>query len=135
MKFKLQPNIIAKIFVIIGLFIVLYFMFLAILTPNNEEKDSKHVAVKTLQAELEQANEKIKKLEQQLKQRPNDMDKASFNVDFRKINAFSIERSVRDHLPVTIIGHWVDGKVDQWYLYCSLSEHEKLVKDFEAHKR
>lgn len=66
--------------------------------------------------------------------------KCSASVDFNTLNAFSIERMVKDHGPCTIIGYYPDPnekskeKVKEWYIYCDDAVHENLVKQFNQAK-
>ena len=70
---------------------------------------------------------------------------ADFVFDFNKVNAFSIERnwSSDGQRPVTIIGYMLSEPVvmtednvttkdvvREWYMYCSLEQHAKLVEQF-----
>jgi len=66
--------------------------------------------------------------------------KSSASVDFKSLNAFSIERMVKDHGPCTIIGYYPNPdektkeKVKEWYIYCDDTVHENLVKQFNQAK-
>lgn len=59
----------------------------------------------------------------------------SASIDFVAMNAFSIERNIKDGNPVTIIGYWKNEedkkKLGEWYVYCDEAVHEKLVKQFD----
>ena len=69
---------------------------------------------------------------------------ASFSIDWKSINAFSIERNLdSNNMPKTIVGFmlsepvvFTDGTgtekdiVREWTFYCSHEEHERLVADF-----
>ena len=60
-----------------------------------------------------------------------DCHAAEFVVDWDKINAFSVERHGGEKEAYTIIGyHDKDGCVDEWKFYCSLTQHNKLAKEF-----
>ena len=80
-----------------------------------------------------------------------EMETASFAIDWDAMKVFSIERVWDNGLPKTILGHMLsepvittEGEGDQkvtyrdivreWTLYCSISEHERLVKEFNAWK-
>jgi hypothetical protein len=60
---------------------------------------------------------------------------AAVSVDFKRMNAFSIERLTDDNkVPMTIIGYYLQDKVGQWYLYCDEEHHARLVKEFNEYK-
>ena len=60
---------------------------------------------------------------------------ASFAVDFDQLNPFSIERNVSDGKPCTIFGYFdKNGAVSEWYLFCSLETHNRLVEDYNGYK-
>lgn len=72
---------------------------------------------------------------------------AKFSVDFNKLDVFSIERITRSrdyagtefYVSETVLGYWNQigsGKeqvkeVGEWYLECSIEEHNRLVDEFE----
>jgi hypothetical protein len=79
------------------------------------------------------------------------MASASFSVDWKRINAFSIERMWENGIPKTIIGYMLtepvvttEGEGEQrvtykdvvreWTYYCSAEKHEELVKQFIEYK-
>lgn len=86
--------------------------------------------------EIERLNTIIHKLKE------NEYDNASITVDFKNIDIFSIERQPgigSNDYPRTIIGYYLKDKdgapyVKEWYFYCSLAAHEKLVADYNAFK-
>lgn len=72
----------------------------------------------------------------------------TFVFDFNAVNAFSIERNWNNGKVCTIIGYTTDEQiihdgdkitdkqiVKEWYLYCSEEQHEKLVKEFNEHRK
>ena len=96
-------------------------------------------------------NERIKELESELKAAKKVISKINteileteFAIDWKKMNAFSIERMVHDNSPCTVIGYFIkepvlsgDGNVitqkdvlHQWYLHCSDKRHRELVVQF-----
>jgi DNA repair exonuclease SbcCD ATPase subunit len=108
----------------------------------------------TAQAELEAIQAQLEKVKRELESSKNLIDSinktmrdASFAFDFEKMNAFSIERMAKDNLPCTVIGYPLpkvevkDGvettstSINEWYLYCSDKQHEKLVKEFEEYRK
>jgi hypothetical protein len=60
---------------------------------------------------------------------------AQFVVDFKAMNAFSIERGLDSNcVPRTVIGYFLDQEskmVKEWYLYCSLERHAELATQFQ----
>ena len=122
-------------------------------------KDRLGTEVDSVIARQEELLEENKKLRDQISQMRldhldalnkavnKDVETADFAMDFKKCNAFAIERNAKDGKAVTIVGHFVnepvaftDGQVQlkqatkEWYMYCSQEQHNKLVKDFEASK-
>lgn len=79
----------------------------------------------------------------------DEMSKASFSVDWNAMNAFSVERGWNNGTLRTTIGYMLqepaihtEGEeqkvtfkdvVREWVLNCSSSEHERLVKEFNAY--
>jgi len=60
-----------------------------------------------------------------------DCHAADFVVDWKNLNAFSVERHGGEKEAYTIIGYYdKDGCVDEWKFYCSLSQHNKLAQEF-----
>jgi len=87
---------------------------------------------------------KIKNLESELcrlkNERYNVIENCGFEVDFKMLNAFSIEREIipsdltnRYDREVTTIGYKENGKLEEWNLSCSRETHERLVKEFKAY--
>lgn len=116
---------------------------------NKEEDNSYKVA-----AENVKLQQKINSLEFQLEKYQKRLDtefaSASFSVDWKTMNAFSIERniSVTGEAPKTIIGYMMEEPVTtiednvtykdvvrEWSLYCSHQEHERLVAEFNEYKK
>lgn len=79
----------------------------------------------------------------------SDINKSSFSFDWKNGNAFSIERisywskQQEIWIPTTIIGYYAPNpteenpnatRIGEWYFHCSLQEHERLVKDFNAYQ-
>jgi len=66
----------------------------------------------------------------------NQIYDANFSFDFRKMNAFSVERIKRkdDEFPVTVIGYTYDSKIREWFFYCSFDTHNSLVEEFNLWK-
>ena len=54
-------------------------------------------------------------------------------VDFKAMNAFSIERVYipKRNRVATLIGYIFNNEIREWVIYCSLENHEVLVVQFE----
>lgn len=75
--------------------------------------------------------------------------KATYAIDWKEMNAFSVERMMEGALPKTVIGYLLaepvvstdndnityKDVVREWTLYCSHEEHQRLVKQFEQYKK
>jgi hypothetical protein len=60
------------------------------------------------------------------------MQQSEFEIDFKAMNAFSIERSIQDNQTITIIGYRdKEGSIGQWYLSCSEENHKRLAEQFK----
>jgi hypothetical protein len=100
--------------------------------------------IKELESEVERLEYANKAYQTRL---VDDYSKASYSLDFAKMNAFSIERNWDNGTQKTIIGYMLqepvvttEGEgsskvtykdvVREWSLFCSHEEHERLVKQF-----
>lgn len=96
-----------------------------------------------LNKQVYELTEKIAQLQKQKELADNQVtqenNEATFSCDFEMMDAFSIERNVSNNKYCTIIGYLrEDGDkqtVHEWTLYCSMKQHELLVKEFNAVKR
>ena len=62
----------------------------------------------------------------------NKVQQSEFELDFKAINAFSIERTVQGDQAVTIIGYKdKDGTIGQWTFQCSEEKHRQLAEQFK----
>lgn len=117
----------------------------------------------TCHAELEAAkrlNEDLKNKIERLENRIIEINKeaqdaekadvaaATFAIDFKKMDVFSIERHIKNGVAVTIVGHFMNEPVKvnsdvytlnkitrEWNLSCSQEMHEKLVAEFNEFKK
>jgi predicted nucleic acid-binding Zn-ribbon protein len=96
------------------------------------EINSLKLYVKRLQGELDNIREA----------RDDIVAECGFEIDYRGLNAFSIERTIvnkdknqKYDREKTIIGHIVDGKINEWSFSCSRETHERLVKEFKDYIR
>jgi hypothetical protein len=84
-----------------------------------------------LKGELEDLKNENKRLKDVIK---GEISNAAFSINWKVMNAFSVERNY-DHRSIkTIIGYLVNDVVNEWSLYCSADEHERLVKEFNSYK-
>lgn len=58
---------------------------------------------------------------------------SEFALDYRQMNAFSIERLCRDGQAVTVIGYFLNSQVREWNLYCNEERHQELVNQFKLY--
>lgn len=117
-------------------------MFNWFIKPQKELEKAIHdsdVELKRVKNELEIANGRLNNIKKTSSSLP-------FHFDFKKMNAFSIERNFNNHEPCTIIGYVIkethvsnnDGVITttykdvikEWYLYCDENEHKKLAEEF-----
>jgi recombinational DNA repair protein RecR len=103
--------------------------------------------VDELEFELKHAEKRIKSYQDEIanmnKERDDkvqaDCETATFVIDWKNMDVFSLERMGDHKTAYTVLGHWVkntDGtkEVHEWKFYCSHEQHEKLAKQFEAVK-
>lgn len=110
-------------------------------TQSQEAKDSvcefklkqeNDALKKDIQELLDQVKELERRIDKMLEQEKDDLD--CFAINWTTMRAFSVERIQLDNsMPVhTAIGYFdTEGKVREWYLYCSLKTHKMLVKQFK----
>lgn len=109
--------------------------------PKAVVEDKKSTREELLENEIVNLKHYIASLEDKAR-------KCTFSFDFKAVNAFSVERNWNNGKVCTVVGYTVDeqtihdgGKildkqiVKEWYLYCSEEQHEKLVKEFNEHKK
>lgn len=108
-----------------------------------------HSNLKVELEDLKKENEKLKYAnEVYRKTLEGEMSKSTFSVDWKTMNAFSIERGWNNGTLRTTIGYLLqepvvitEGEVTtkdvvrEWVLYCSSEEHERLVKEFNDYKK
>lgn len=90
----------------------------------------------THQQEIDRYKIKIKQLETKIEKLYSDeLENSEFEVDFKAINAFSIERIAKPDTNKTIIGYIIKEKdcdcVKEWEFSCSAAQHQKLVEQFK----
>lgn len=94
------------------------------------------------QSEVISLKSTVKNLEAEVVELKNERHRiiaeCSFEIDFKNFKVFSIERTVA-HLDksdkfrqeTTVLGHIVEGKINEWVFHCSRETHEKLVRKFQ----
>ena len=110
-------------------------------------KDNKMFVLKStydkLQNELDRLQTRFKNIEAEKNslqsERKNeveaDLESADFEIDFEKIDAFSIERNYNGTRNQTVIGYLREnGSNGEWYFNCSLAQHQKLCEQFNQYK-
>ena len=102
--------------------------------------------VATLTKTIEQLEAQIKRMHDEAEcAKLKDIATSNFAIDFNKMRVCALERNMHNGMVCTIIGHLIaepvgdTGKfkehVKEYYFYCSQEQHEKLIKEFEAHKK
>jgi hypothetical protein len=65
----------------------------------------------------------------------NSLCESDVEVDFDFMNAFSVERTLLNHVAVTSVGYFDrDNKTREWFLYTSEETHQRLVNEFREYK-
>jgi flagellar biosynthesis GTPase FlhF len=81
---------------------------------------------------------KIIDLENKLEEFNQKNRNVSHEVDFKKMQAFSIERDYQNNEWRTIIGYFISAEPTnpkEWHLYCSIEVHESLVRKFREYMK
>jgi len=99
------------------------------------------IKVESLEGKLEDAKKQIEYLELEkeriLSEKRYLVEECGFEVDFNKMNAFSIERLLKNSRETTCIGYFKQEQVQvpgEWQFECSKITHERLVKEFLDYK-
>ena len=98
--------------------------------------------VNRLKAELADRDQRIVLLQEQLadlrSQEAKDAARSGFAADWKRMNAFSIERIVQDGVAVTMIGYCKGPEdkpeVGEWCFRCNQDTHERLVEEFRQYQ-
>ncbi len=109
-------------------------------------KDVSRLERKNGELELEVINLKNQiealnlQIEENQKKAKADAAVATMVIDFDNMDIFSIERNVSDGVGHTIIGYWLVDQYgaksnQEWFLFCSVETHEKLVSEFKKHMK
>lgn len=98
--------------------------------------------IRDLNYEVNRRNENIKLLEDRIRRMElekvdsikADVNSSDFEIDWKNMDAFSIERMGDNNSAYTVIGYWVivnnEKTVAEWKFYCSQEQHNKLAKEF-----
>lgn len=97
----------------------------------DQDLQNARAIIKSLQADLDRLQNK-KDIEVK-----KDVQNAEFVIDWKNMDAFSIERMGDPKDNYTVIGYWVvesgEKRVHEWKFYCSLDQHNKLAKEFKEY--
>lgn len=102
------------------------------------ELESAVLRLEKQKQELEQSIEVLK--QEQTTAMTKAVEYFQFAIDFEEMNAFSVERVMKDNKPPhTIVGYFLQHpkgttEVKEWVLYTSAKEHNRLVAEFELWK-
>ena len=92
--------------------------------------------IKSLRDKLRSLSIKVAKIEEYIFNTPSEEQQKpeiSFIVDWKSLNAFSLER-VFNGGERTIIGYYNSEKhICEWVFHCSREKHEELAKQFSEH--
>jgi hypothetical protein len=102
------------------------------------ELDDKKTVIENLKIDKNLLKDELEALK---KERDYQVAECSFEINFRCINAFSIERLVlpknssqKYDTERTSIGYLTGGKIQEWVFCCSRETHERLVEEFKIYK-
>ncbi len=103
------------------------------------ENDDLKDRVKELENELKSANKIIADVN-------GEIADAEPAIDWKRMNAFSVERNAMNNKPCTIIGYILEEPVSvtegetttkdvvrEWTLYCNAARHKALVAEFREY--
>ena len=77
--------------------------------------------------------DKIEELQKVINDYNDDCRKSNVLMDFSRIDAFSIERVIKDGIPYTNVGYILDGKSKEWCINCNETQHNELISTFRKH--
>jgi hypothetical protein len=65
--------------------------------------------------------------------KPSSQSEGTLNavIDFKTMKVFSVERAKTNGYIATVVGWIHDGKVQQWILFLTPEDHNKLLEKFE----
>lgn len=101
---------------------------------------SKQRELKNLKAEIKALNNHIKDLDKFIelsnKKLIDEVAVQEMIIDFNNIDAFSVERCLRDNVKRTVVGFWLRDVKNvksqhEWHLECNEETHNKIVNAFK----
>ena len=107
-----------------------------------------HSNLKVELEDLKKENEKLAYANDEYRKRLiGEMETAPFAIDWDAMKVFSIERNWQNGIPYTILGYMLSEPavhteekvtykdvVREWTLYCSATEHARLINEFNEWK-
>lgn len=98
-----------------------------------KELEDKIRALKREYKELESTNKNLESELEVLKDiRIDAIEECSFDIDFKKLNAISIERAMYGKREKTVIGYLKHkDDIGQWNFTCSRETHNRLAEQFK----
>ena len=107
------------------------------------------VRMEELESEVKNLKHQISEYDTLIASINSDLTKATPILDFDLMRVFSIERTVSNNKPCTVLGYYIndpivsaDGemivdrdKVREWTLYCNNDRHATLVEEFKLWKQ
>lgn len=96
----------------------------------NKRIESRDIQIERLQAELNKMSlEKADSIKK-------DVETSEFEIDWKNMDAFSVERMGDNSCAYTVIGYYLTDEhnikhVHEWKFYCSQEQHNKLAKEFK----
>lgn len=92
---------------------------------TKEQLDYKNKQIAELQAKIESLYSE-------------ELEQCDFEIDFKAMNAFSIERNTNSKgRAYTIIGYLKEdsNEMGEWNFFCSLTQHQKLAEQFRKYMK
>ena len=83
-------------------------------------------------------NDRIRQMElEKVDAIKTDVNSSAFEINWNKMDAFSIERMGDHNSAYTVIGHHMTDEnnvkhIHEWKFYCSQEQHNKLAKEFKG---
>jgi hypothetical protein len=97
--------------------------------------DELELEKRCLERELRWANNDKEVLQHSLDKIKGTVQDCTMVVDFDRMDAFSVERMIKDGKECTVIGYRNEGKIREWLLWCSRDQHERIVTEFNEWKK
>ena len=91
--------------------------------------------IKDLERELQYKKEEVIRLRQIIDNQKKEVCNEPVSFDFKAVKVFSVERMWNDCGAYTLIGYVLNDETQEWNLYCSSEQHERLVKEFQESRK